>query len=146
MVYCPYIHQTLHIFEGWAHSKLGTLLNSPSSFCVLIDNPPKNWKLKRLALIVTQKRYDPSPQNIRPSLSCNWETKGSEVSWKRNWKTFAAFFASCCCWFYFSLTSPIYLATAALRTWVRKNPPLVLSMTCWYTDCGGWFMTTVPSL
>jgi hypothetical protein len=23
-----------------------------------------------------------------------------------------------------------YLATAALRTWVRKNPPLVRSMTC----------------
>lgn len=24
-----------------------------------------------------------------------------------------------------------YLATAALRTWVRKKPPLVRSMTCW---------------
>lgn len=39
-----------------------------------------------------------------------------------------------------------YLATAALRTWVRKNPPLVRSITCWYTELGGWFMTTVPSL
>jgi hypothetical protein len=26
---------------------------------------------------------------------------------------------------------PLYFATAALRTWVRKKPPLVRSMTCW---------------
>ncbi len=33
---------------------------------------------------------------------------------------------------------------ANLRTCVLKKPPLVRSMTCWYTDCGGWFITTVP--
>src|SRR5690242_1313743 len=38
-----------------------------------------------------------------------------------------------------------HFATAALRTCVRKKPPFVRSMTCWYTLCGGWFMTTVPA-
>lgn len=44
------------------------------------------------------------------------------------------------------LLSPAYLATAAVKTCVLKKPPLVRSMTCWYTELGGWFMTTVPSL
>ena len=39
-----------------------------------------------------------------------------------------------------------YFATAALKTCVLKNPPFVLSMTCWYTDGGGWFISTVPAL
>jgi len=39
-----------------------------------------------------------------------------------------------------------YFATAAERTCVRKNPPLVRSITCWYTLTGGWFMITVPAL
>ncbi len=30
-----------------------------------------------------------------------------------------------------------HLATAALNTWVRKKPPLVRSMTCWYTELLG---------
>ena len=38
-----------------------------------------------------------------------------------------------------------HFATAALRTCVLKKPPFVRSMTCWYTDWGGWFMTTVPA-
>ena len=42
-------------------------------------------------------------------------------------------------------SKPAYdLPTAAYMTVVLKKPPLVFSMTCWYTDCGGWFITTVP--
>ena len=39
-----------------------------------------------------------------------------------------------------------WVVSAYLRTCVRKKAPLVFSMTCWYTDWGGWFMITVPSL
>lgn len=82
--------------------------------------------------------FDPSPKSIIPTRALSGEKSVKSVK--------VPFFYGQSCFFCVSaeysssraatvacrfISYSLYLATAALRTCVRKKPPLVRSITCW---------------
>lgn len=72
-----------------------------------------------------------SPVHASDKNVCVWKKCEDEVSFAQKKERKTTFGGPFSCSAGSETDLGVYLATAALRTWVRKKPPLVLSMTCW---------------